>query len=113
MSEDQDENVSLKVKQASWSIDYVTSDGYVCKVRLVDDDESALLGRAGSVLNWLRSNGCRAQEHITETKSRKQAEGKKAGEKMCPIHNVKMKKWEKNGKVWYSHLIDGEWCSGK
>ena len=31
----------------------------------------------------------------------------------CPLHNVELKRWEKNGKSWYSHLIDGEWCYGK
>jgi hypothetical protein len=24
-----------------------------------------------------------------------------------------MKRWDKNGRVWYSHKVDGKWCSGK
>jgi len=37
--------------------------------------------------------------------------------KMCPIHNVPMKRWtNENGGSWYSHndeTTGGEWCSGK
>jgi hypothetical protein len=31
----------------------------------------------------------------------------------CPIHECEMRKWEKNGRVWYSHKVGNEWCSGK
>ena len=24
-----------------------------------------------------------------------------------------MKRWDKDGRVWYSHKADGEWCNGK
>jgi len=33
---------------------------------------------------------------------------------MCPIHEVEMKKHEKEGETWWSHkLDDGTWCNGK
>ena len=32
---------------------------------------------------------------------------------ICPIHNVEMRKWEKENKVWYSHKMNGSWCTGK
>jgi len=33
----------------------------------------------------------------------------------CPIHQVSMRKWEKDGRSWYSHKIEGtdNWCKGK
>ena len=31
----------------------------------------------------------------------------------CPVHNLKMTKYEKEGRSWYSHQVDGEWCRGK
>ena len=32
----------------------------------------------------------------------------------CPIHECDMKKYEKDGKVWYSHKVDDDtWCKGK
>lgn len=31
----------------------------------------------------------------------------------CSIHKVDMNEWRKNDKVWYSHKVDGGWCTGK
>lgn len=31
----------------------------------------------------------------------------------CPVHNVEMKKFEKNGRSWYSHRQGDGWCNGK
>lgn len=35
----------------------------------------------------------------------------------CPIHNVEMRRYERNGEVWYSHKAQGErgeyWCKGR
>jgi len=33
---------------------------------------------------------------------------------MCPEHNVEYRKFEKNGRTWYSHsLPNNEWCNRK
>ena len=33
--------------------------------------------------------------------------------KTCTIHNVSMRKFEKEGRTWYSHRTqDGKWCNG-
>jgi len=35
-------------------------------------------------------------------------------ENWCPIHQVEMTKYSKEGRSWYSHrLDDGTWCKGK
>ncbi|MGB8645440.1 MAG: hypothetical protein WCF84_09395 [Anaerolineae bacterium] len=35
----------------------------------------------------------------------------------CPIHNLEMRRYERNGEVWYSHKAQGDrgeyWCKGK
>lgn len=32
----------------------------------------------------------------------------------CPIHKTMMKKYEKDGRSWYSHMVsEGNWCNGK
>ena len=32
----------------------------------------------------------------------------------CKIHKVTMKKWQKEGRSWYSHQAqDGTWCKGE
>lgn len=32
---------------------------------------------------------------------------------VCPIHQVAMKEQEKDGRRWWSHRHDGQWCKGK
>jgi len=31
----------------------------------------------------------------------------------CSIHNCEMKKYEKDGRTWYSHKVGDSWCKGK
>ena len=35
-----------------------------------------------------------------------------AAEGHCPIHNVPMKKYTKEGRSWYSHKVGDTWCKG-
>ena len=32
---------------------------------------------------------------------------------VCPIHNIEMRKYSKGTNFWWSHRVDGGWCSGK
>ena len=32
-------------------------------------------------------------------------------ERMCPVHGVPFKRYEKEGKVWYAHKHGDEWCN--
>jgi len=45
------------------------------------------------------------------------AESKDAGKgneaRVCPIHGVKMKKFNKGNQTWYSHKTDTGWCGAK
>ena len=34
-------------------------------------------------------------------------------ESWCPIHQVQMKQYEKEGRYWYSHKVGDTWCKGK
>jgi len=35
------------------------------------------------------------------------------GEGWCDIHKVQMKKYTKEGRSWYSHMVsEGVWCNG-
>ena len=27
---------------------------------------------------------------------------------ICPVHNVEMRRFEKEGRIWYSHKIEGK-----
>ena len=40
--------------------------------------------------------------------------GKGAETDWCPIHDVPMQQWKKNGRTWYAHRLEaGTWCRGK
>jgi len=86
---------------ASWNTSYVTQDGFVCRITLRGDTGKDLLDKASVALSYLLEHG-----YQPERSQRKDT-------KLCPIHQAEMKKFEKNGKAWFSHKMDdGSWCNG-
>jgi len=128
------ENTSLKSNSfmteaaASWNTKYITTDGYICQLTLRGDTGRDLLEKANAALTWLRDNGYKPCENngfrprnnggstpLTLVTDVPEPNGNSNGNHhICPIHGVEMKKWEKDGKVWFSHKTDdGKWCTGK
>ena len=78
-----------------------------------------VLEQAAGALAYLASTGC-TPEHSTAvaatqpTREDLPADGT-ASASFCTIHNVEMKRREKDGQVWYSHKIGGteDWCRGQ
>ena len=111
---------------ASWNTKYVDPNGFECQITLRGETGSELLEKATIAISYLLKNGCkpfvyyRNGLHQAESKSN---DGKKDGSQSngnsednpawCPIHETEMKKWSKNGKVWFSHKTEEGWCSGK
>jgi hypothetical protein len=107
---------------ASWNTRYVDPNGFECQITLRGESGSELLEKANNAINYLLKNGCTPytfNRNATRQVGNKPEENKLDTEKnngnpaWCPIHQCEMKKWDKNGRVWYSHKVDGEWCSGK
>ena len=109
---------------ASWNTKYVDPNGFECQITLRGETGSDLLEKAANAINYLLKNGCTpyvfyrngSQKPTTKAEERKQEDIKSDGKDnpaWCPIHQCEMKRWDKNGRVWYSHKADGEWCSGK
>jgi hypothetical protein len=111
---------------ASWNTRYVDSNGFECQITLRGETGSELLEKAALAINYLLQNGCtpyvfyRNGNHQIESKpngekkDESQSNGKdKNNASWCPIHQCEMKRWDKDGRVWYSHNVDGGWCNGK
>lgn len=90
---------------ASWNTSYVTPEGFVCRITLRGETGRDLLEKAGNAIAFLTNHGY--QPELKALRS--------SGEiKQCPIHQCDMRRFEKNGKAWFSHkLEDGSWCNGK
>ena len=122
-------NVLTFEAPASWNTRYVSPDGFECQLTLRGESGMDLLERVQGAISFLLKNGCKPctngkygthasngngshplnQEDTSEADSN----GNGTDRSYCPIHNVTMKKWEKNGRVWFSHKVGDQWCSGK
>jgi hypothetical protein len=109
---------------ASWNTRYVDPNGFECQITLRGDSGSELLEKATNAIDYLLKNGCipftyyrngiRQPENKTdESKKNEEQNNGKDNPSLCPIHKVAMRKWEKDGRVWYSHKTDNGWCNGK
>lgn len=126
------ENTSLKSNSfvteapASWNTRYSTPDGFVCQLTLRGETGKDLLEKANAALTWLKENGFMPCENngfrprSNGYKPNASAQANKEGNanngdaaNWCPLHKCEMKRWEKDGKVWYSHKVNDGWCTGK
>ena len=111
---------------ASWNTRYVTPAGFICQITLRGDSGKDLLERANVALNWLMENNFLPCENTYKLKfnGKKSDSSNKSNSpssdpsdpaaSLCPIHNCEMRRFEKNGRVWFSHKTDdGGWCNGK
>ena len=138
MSENPSVKSSTAVTEApaSWNTRYTSPEGFICQITIRADSGKELLVKAQGAINHLLDIGCTPCDNLTfrprsngngsDGKSKSDngsngngnhaetnAEGT-SSTKVCPVHNVEMKRWEKNGKVWFSHKQEGgSWCTGK
>lgn len=111
---------------ASWNTRYLSPEGFVCQITLRADTGRELLEKAQAAVTHLIEAGCTPCEAIT---FRPKSNGKGNGHSsqtetnttpangnvhLCPVHNVEMRRFEKEDRIWYSHKTDdGGWCNGK
>lgn len=96
---------------ATWSVRYRDPSGFECVLTLESASGVEVLQKAQAALVRLSESGC-TPLHNPQVPSAANAEAK-AEKVMCPIHNVPMREWKKDGRTWHSHkLEDGSWCKG-
>jgi hypothetical protein len=117
--------LSFSEAPASWNTRYIDPNGFECQITLRGESGAELLERAASATAYLLKNGCtpyvfsRSGSRQVNIKPKAQTNGNgqhgNSGKNpaWCPIHQCEMKRWDKDGRVWYSHKVDGQWCSGK
>ena len=96
---------------ATWSVRYRDPSSFECVLSLESASGVEVLQKAQAALAKLVESGCTPLNNPQISSAR---EPKPKAEKvMCPIHNVPMREWKKDGRTWYSHkLDDGTWCKG-
>jgi ribonucleotide reductase alpha subunit len=109
---------------ARWNTRYIDPNGFECQITLRGDSGSELLEKVTNAITYLLKNGCtpyayyrngsrQVESKVEKSKKEEVKNDGKDNPAWCPIHQCEMKRWDKNGRVWYSHKVDGEWCSGK
>lgn len=118
---------------ASWNTRYLSPEGFVCQITLRADSGKELLEKSAAAIAHLLQAGCVPCENLTfRPRSNGNGNGHKPEEAapqaapaapangngsgsahLCPIHGVEMKRWEKDGRIWYSHKVEDGWCTGK
>jgi hypothetical protein len=106
---------------ATWSVRYIYN-GFECLLSIQAETGSEALRKAESAISHLIEAEC-APFHKNATNGNHKGNGHNSKATVlvktdgknptCPIHNIEMKKWSKNGRTWYSHRWDDGWCNGK
>jgi hypothetical protein len=105
-------DLSDLASSAVWSVRYRDPSGFDCQLSLESASGVEVLQRAQAALAKLSESGCTP---ISKPQISSAIEGDtKAESVICPIHNVAMRQYQKDGRSWYAHrLEDGSWCRGK
>jgi hypothetical protein len=101
---------------ASWNTRYITPDGFECQLTIRGEKGAEVLEKANAAIAYLLKNDCQPYKFHRNGYGAKKPNNKATGNNndgFCPIHQCQMKRYEKNGAIWYSHKVDGEWCKGK
>ena len=109
---DQNNDLLFSEAPASWNTRYIDPNGFECQFTLRNDNGLELLEKANSAIKHLLKNDCQPYSYRGNNRTNN-SKGQSNNAVICPIHDCEMRRWEKDGKVWYSHKVNGEWCNGK
>ena len=117
MTEESANKIVFTESPASWNTRYITPDGFTCQFTLRGTNGKDLIEKANSALAHLREQGCIPFFGYPRGNGNQRDSSNSSGSNndsiWCDIHQQEMRKWERDGKSWYSHKVNGEWCYGK
>lgn len=94
---------------ASWNTRYTTPEGFLCQITIRGENGKDLLEKADIAISYLMQHGFAPEQNNRQPRH----ESKSQEGKWCPIHQCELKRFEKDGRSWYSHKTDDGWCRGK
>ena len=125
---DTDNEVLFNEAPASWNTRYINPEGFECQLTIRGEKGAEVLEKASAALAHLLKSDCipyayHCKNHRALQASVDDAKGNGNGNandasanhdaSFCPIHQCEMRRWEKDGRIWYSHKVNGERCKGK
>ena len=104
---------------ASWNtryLTYLTPNGFECQLLRTDNGQE-LLERANGAMTFLLKNDCTPFSFKGRASKSNNNGGKTTSaesDQVCPIHDVPMRRFENDGRIWYAHKTeDDSLCNGK
>lgn len=116
------DSIQFDEAPASWNTRFVTPEGFECQLTLRSESGLEVLEKAKGAIAHLLNTGClpctngKYSNHnpiASSNSSNGNGNGHEQDRSWCPIHQCSMRKWEKDGRVWYSHKAGDQWCTGK
>jgi hypothetical protein len=111
------------VSSRSWNTHYLTPEGFECQLTL--RGETGQMSWKGLVVLWStfrRQVASPCSPKLTQSAGNNGNQSQSNGNGIsnngndrswCPIHECQMKRWEKDGRSWFSHKVGTQWCTGK
>jgi hypothetical protein len=109
---------------STWSTRYIDPSGFECLLSIQAETGSEALKKAESAISHLLEAECAPLHKNAPNGNHKENGNNSKGtvlvktggngkNPICPIHDIEMQKWSKNGRIWYSHRWEDGWCQGK
>ena len=109
---------------ATWGTRYVDPSGFECLLSIQAETGAQVIKKAEAAIAYLTELKClplhpgNNNGNWQEKASKPDAivevkQDDNTGKTICPIHNIEMTRWSKNGRTWYAHRWQDGWCQGK
>ena len=113
VQEQENQELLFPEAPASWNTRYVHPSGFECQITLRAESGIDLMSKVEKATAYMIEHGCEPYLYRLSCSKGQIERENKDSPAWCPTHKCLMRRWEKDGKAWYSHKVNGEWCNGK